>query len=102
LARSPTERFADFSQEEVALYGDKTRIDSIVNQEVVVTGYRIRKSRFSKNTSGDYLTLQIEIDGTMYVCFTGSDVLIDQMKKYCEEIPFTATIKKINQYYTLT
>jgi len=95
-------KFSDFSQEEQALDGDKIRTDSLVNQELVITGYRIRKSRYSKNVSGDYLTLQVEIDGETYVCFTGSDVLIDQVKKYAEEIPFIATIKKINRYYTLT
>jgi len=94
-------RFSDFSQEETALDGDKIRIDSLINQELAITGYRIRKSRYSKNESGDYLTLQIEIDGSTYVCFTGSDVLIEQVKKYAEEIPFIATIKKINRYYTL-
>lgn len=95
-------QFKDFSKEEIVLDGDKITIDNIVNQELAVTGYRIRKSRFSKNSSGDYLTLQIEIDGATYVCFTGSAVLIDQMKKYGEEIPFATTIKKINRYYTLT
>jgi len=29
-------------------------------------------------------------------------VLIDQLEKYGNEIPFTATIKKIDRYYTLS
>jgi len=29
-------------------------------------------------------------------------VLIDQIKKYKDEIPFLTTIRKINKYYSLT
>jgi len=36
------------------------------------------------------------------VLFTGSDVLIEQMEKYGDQIPFAATIKKIDRYYTLS
>jgi len=36
------------------------------------------------------------------VVFTGSDVLIEQMERYGEEIPFVATIKKVDRYYTLS
>ena len=42
------------------------------------------------------------LTGQKRVVFTGSDVIIDQMEKYQEEIPFVSTIKKINRYYTLT
>lgn len=95
-------RFSDFAEEEQALDGDKAKIDDIVNQPIVVTGYKVRNSRYSKNKSGEYLTLQFEIEGQKRVCFTGSDVLIDQTKKYGEHIPFEAIIKKINRYYTFT
>lgn len=95
-------KFADFAQEEVALDGDKMRLDDVVNQPIMITGFKIRSSRFSKNKSGQYLNLQFEQNGERHVCFTGSDVLIDQLNKYGNEIPFEATIKKINRYYTLT
>jgi hypothetical protein len=36
------------------------------------------------------------------VVFTGSDVLIGQVEKYADQIPFLTTIKKINRYYTMT
>jgi len=94
-------KFSDFSKENV-LDGDKIRIDDILNEEVLITGYAIKNSRYSKNESGKYLTLQIIKDDKKYVVFTGSDVLIDQLEKYSDEIPFTATIRKINRYYSLT
>ena len=94
-------RFADFSEEEV-LEGNKIRIDNILNNEVKITGYSIKTSRYSKNESGKYLTLQVEIDQEKFVIFTGSDVLINQMDKYGEEVPFVATVRKIKNYFSLT
>jgi hypothetical protein len=41
-------------------------------------------------------------DEKLFIAFTGSDILIDQMLKYESEIPFIAIIKKINRYYTLS
>jgi len=56
----------------------------------------------SKLKDGDYLTLQISKNDKKHVIFTGSHVLIDQIKKYKDEIPFLTTIRKINKYYSLT
>ena len=56
----------------------------------------------SKLKEGDYLTLLISKDNKKHVIFTGSHVLIDQIKKYKDEIPFLTTIRKINKYYSLT
>lgn len=95
-------RFSDFSNEVVPLDGDKARLEEIVDKPIVVTGCRIRKSRYSKNASGEYLTLQFAMEDKRFVCFTGSDVLIDQMKRYESEVPFEARIKRINRYFTLS
>ena len=51
---------------------------------------------------GQGLLLQLEIENKHRVLFTGSDVLIEQMEKYGEQIPFLATIKKIDRFYTLS
>ncbi len=95
-------RFSDFAQDET-LDGDKTRIEDVLNTEITVLNYRIKNSKYTeKNHSGKCLTLQIEVDGNWFVIFTGSDVLIEQASKYGEEMPFLATIKKIDKYYTFT
>lgn len=94
-------RFSDFSNEKV-LDGDKIAMSDILNQEIEVIGYNIKNSRYSKNKNGDYLTLQIRKAEKKHVIFTGSDVLIDQIKKYCANIPFLTTIRKINNYYSFT
>jgi len=95
-------RFSDFSKEQEVLDGDKVKLDSILNQEITIIGYSVKKSQYEKNKSGDYLTVQFEMNGEKQIFFTGSDVLIDQLNRYMEEIPFVTTIKKINRYYTLS
>lgn len=95
-------RFSDFAKDTV-LDGDKIRIDDVINQEIEVINFTIKSSRYSRNKSGRYLTLQvITPDERRHVLFTGSDVLIDQLEKYGDEIPFMATIRKINRYYSLS
>jgi len=91
-------KFSDFSKEEI-LDGDKIRLDDILNKEVAIIGSSVKSSKLK---DGKYLTLQIEKDGKKYVMFTGSSVLIDQTENYKNEMPFIATIRKINKYYSFT
>lgn len=102
LADKRKRRFADFAEEPPPLDGDKIKVDDILNQEIEVIAYRVGRSKYPKNQSGNYITLQIRLDGKTYVVFTGSDVLIGQADKYAEHMPFLTTIKKINRYYTMT
>lgn len=95
-------RFSDFAEPGSVLDGDKIRIDDLINRDVMVIGYKISSSKFEKNKSGKCLTLQVEVNGVHRVVFTGSDVLIDQMQKYGERIPFIAVIRKVDRFYTLS
>jgi len=91
-------KFSEFAKESI-LDGDKIRIDDVINEEIIILGYNIKDSKYKDS---NYLTLQIQRNDKKYVIFTGSEVLIDQIKKYENEIPFLATIRKINKYYSLT
>lgn len=96
-------RFSDFAKEPRGLEGGKVRIDDVLNKEIKITGYNIKNSKYGKNESGKYLTVQFENnDGEKKIFFTGSDVLIDQMEKYGDQMPFMTIIMKINRYYTFT
>jgi len=95
------QQFKDFSDEK-ALEGEKLKMDDILNKEILIKDFNIKKSRYSKNETGMYLMLQFELNGETKVLFTGSDVLIKQLQKYKEHIPFMAILKKINKYYTLS
>ena len=95
-------RFSDFSQEGKPLDGAKVAIERVLNREMLITGHKITHSRYNDAGHGKCLTLQFELDGAKQVLFTGSQVLIDQLTKYADEIPFVATIIKIDRYYTLS
>jgi len=83
-------RFADFAQEEGPLDGEKVKLDLILNIEIMITGYKIKKSKYGASNSGNCLTVQFEQDGKHKIFFTGSEVLMQQFEKYGEEIPFSA------------
>ena len=92
-------KFSDFAEEEVVFEGEKKKIDDILNKEILVIGYRIGKSKYKDR---NYLTLQFENGGDKYIVFSGSGVLIKQANKYTDKMPFYTTIKKVNNYYTMT
>lgn len=98
--------FSEFASEPEPLEGTKMRLDDILNRQIVITAYDIKSSRYTKNKSGKYLTLQFYMVGDppdqLHIIFTGSDVLIDQLERYASYMPFRTTIKKINRYYTLS
>jgi len=98
----PAKRFSDFAEEAAPLDGEKIKIEQLLGQEVFVIGCSIRRSKYEKNKSGKCLLLQLEIEKTHRLLITGSDVLIEQMEKYGSQIPFAATIKKIDRFYTLS
>lgn len=95
-------RFSDFADQPNILDGEKIRIDEVLNQEVIITGCRITPTKYDKNKSGKCLTLQIKAGDQKRVIFTGSDIMIEQLEKHEDQIPFLGVIKKINRYYTLT
>lgn len=99
-------RFHDFSEEDRRLEGGKVKISDVVNKEILVTGFLVGKSRYNneKSEQKEYLTLEFKFgeEGEKHILFTGSDVLISQIQKYKENIPFYAVIKQIDRYYTFT
>lgn len=87
-------RFNEFAQERIPVDGEKIKIESILNVEVLITGYSLSKSKYDKNTSGKVLTLQVEISGVKRIIFTGSDVLIDQLENTVERSRFYQPSRK--------
>lgn len=90
--------FGDFAEEEAPLEGEKKKIEEILNTEILVIGFRIGKSKYKDR---NYLTLQFENGGDKYIAFSGSGVLMKQVQKYTDKMPFYVTIKKVNSYYTM-
>lgn len=93
-------RFGDFAEDSKPFEGDKKRIDDILNQEILIINFKIRESK--KRQDSSYATIQFNQEEKNFILFTGSTVLIDQLEKYKNTLPFYATIKKIDRYYTFT
>ncbi len=91
-------RFGDFATEAKLFDGNKKRIDDILNQEILIIDFKIKESKKRQGTS--YATIQFRQDDTNHIAFTGSGVIISQLIKYKENLPFNTTIKKIDKYYT--
>ena len=92
-------KFSEFATGDTALMGDKLKLDDILSKEIIVKGYKIGDSKYN---NGKLLTLQFELDDKEYIIFTGSSVLLKQVEKYKDEIPFITKIEKINKFYTFT
>lgn len=95
-------RFSDFAKEAGPLDGTKVKIEEILDKEILVIGCRIKESKYSKSNSSKCLTIQFVMNEKRYIVFTGSAILVEQMEKYQDEIPFLVTIRKIDKYYTFS
>ena len=92
--------FSDFAEKPDLLDGGKKKIKDIVDIKILVSNYKIKPSKQKENSF--YATIQFKIDEVKYIFFTGSEVLIDQIEKYKDHLPFYTQIKKVNKYYTFT
>lgn len=95
------QKFSDFAKDQHQVEGDKISIEEVINKEIVVTSFRVQKSKYNVG-DGTLLTLQLEVDGEKRIVFTGSTVLKSQVQTYKDKLPFIATIKKINKYLSFT
>lgn len=84
-----------------AFVGEKINVQKLFNLTITVLAFKVEPSKQKAGT--ELLTLQI-IKGTeKRIVFTGSKVLIDQIKKVPHDgFPFTAVIRGDNDYYEFT
>lgn len=93
-------KFASFAHDKLPMAGTKKRLDEVLNQEIVIFDFRITKS--TKREGSDCLQLQFLLNGEVYILFTGSVVLLDQIQAAKENMPFKTTIIKIDKYYSFS
>lgn len=93
-------QFSDFAEEAKAFDGAKKKIDEILNEKILVLDFKTKDSKHHRNSQ--YVTIQFKINDTVFILFSGSSVLIDQLDKYKDNLPFYTVIKKIDRYYTFT
>ncbi len=93
-------RFSNFARDKLPMAGRKRRLDEILNQEILVTDFRITQSK--KHDGAECLQLQFLAGDEVCIVFTGSIVLIDQIKSVKGNIPFNTVIVKIDKYYSFS
>lgn len=96
--------FSDFAApEELSFDGEKVRIDSLLNKPIILKKFKVRPSKY-KDRSDRCATVQFSEseNSSDKIFFTGSNVIIDTLEKYKDELPFMTTIKKIERFYTLS
>lgn len=83
-----------------AFIGDKIKISKILNRQIVVHAYKIEKSKYN---TGKCLYLQIDLNGTKHIVFTGSNILMDAIQQVPSSgFPFRTTIVEENEMYQFT
>lgn len=94
-------KFSDFKiNVSKPMAGEKIKISKILNREIIVTDYKITDSKYQKNKSGKCLCFQINFGDEKRVVFTGSDVLINQIKYIDKsELPFETIIIQEGDHY---
>lgn len=90
-------KFSDFATGSNTMTGDKLKIEDVLGKEIEVVGYKINESKYPKNGNDKVLTLQFNLDSESRILFTGSNVLMEQVEKYKDEMPFLAKIEKVNK-----
>ena len=84
--------------------GERIDMEDVLDRPIVIKNMEIRPSSFSE---GDYIILQIELEGDPHVVLTGSLVLVRQLKEKADKIPFRCRIieqqstQSKYKYYTL-
>ena len=84
--------------------GERIDMEDILDKSIIIKDMEIRPSSFS---DGDYIILQVEIDGELHVVLTGSEVLVRQIKEKADKMPLRCKVieqqstRSKYKYYTL-
>jgi hypothetical protein len=91
----------DIKPKVTSFVGDKLPVKKLLNAQITVLDFKVEPSKQKKDT--ECLTLQIIKAGDKRVVFTGSNVLIDQIRRVpASRFPFDTIIRNENDYYEFT
>lgn len=97
-------KFSDFSSEGDVFDGEKVKLATLLDKEICILQYKIRRSKY-QDKHENYAIVQFtdtDENGEHKIFFTGSVVVMEQLEKYEDELPFQTTLKKIDKYLTLS
>jgi hypothetical protein len=86
-------KFSDFAGHGgESFQGEKIKTGDIVDKEITVKGFKTVPDKFSADPSALVTLIHFEMDGTDYVTFTRSAVLIQQLQLHKDKLPFITKI----------
>lgn len=96
-------KFSDFKIKPKlkSFVGQKIKIARIFNMEITILDFLIKPSKHK--IGSNYIELQLKLGDTLYVLFSGSNILmgmIEQVPK--ESFPFTTTIINNDGHFEFT
>ena len=97
-------KFSDFSSEGDVFDGEKVKLATLLDKEICILQYKIRRSKYQDKHENNAIVQFTDTDenGEHKIFFTGSGVVMEQLEKYEDELPFQTTLKKIDKYLTLS
>lgn len=90
-------RYSEFATKRQHMIGDKIKIEKILGKEIAILSYRISPSIVKEDTN--CLAMQIEVANEKRIIFTSSTILMEEIEKYKDNLPFLTTIEKIDRFY---
>jgi hypothetical protein len=91
--------FADPDEDEDPLDGEKIKIFDIVNKEILILNFNIRRSKIKE---GNYVIIQFELEGEKHVIFTTATRLMKKLERHKEKMPYRVTVIRKYKYYTMS
>jgi len=99
-------KFADFADTSACpiMDGKKVPLNDVLEKEIVVINYRINKTKYTDAKNPECLTVQFTFAKTdeHNVFFSGSSVLMGQLERYKDKLPFSTVIKRVGKYFTFS
>lgn len=92
--------FKDFniSANITSFVGEKIKIKKIIDEEIVLLGYKIDKSKFGEDRN--CLTLHLEFKNIKRIVFTSSKPLMQMIEEVNKDnFSFKTTIIEINEHF---
>ena len=83
---------------EIAKPFDAEKIDSLIGRNVIIW-----KADFTTTIKGECVVFEasFDVEAKHQKYYTFSKVIIEQLKRGADKLPFRANIKKVRNYYTL-
>ena len=93
-------RFSDFNPNAARFIGEKKLMKDVIGKEILILDYRVMKGKYNTDQCTQIQFEMSEFEGKKFVLFTGSTVLKGQLEEAKEQMPFCATIQRVDKYFT--